>query len=461
MEGPVSVHSLDELFLNPALTKSRFIEVNLSDAIHFRLVEPLPVFQFSELRLAQRQGDRFTGFAKLRNEIELSMRSASIEEKIAACCTRRTEWRSSQQVLFSTELEVWMDLSYPNPWAADLYRRLENRDQEMTIEKSSYFPPLFTKLLLQKNGYERLARDPAPEATLRLNLGPPYTNDPAHINLRPSIPQQRPHPFSGSEAMADRLACGVIARDREEQVFLDPNPKARYVHDIGFRLLGPTLVLLLQALKAIQVPTGFVGIGSGFMTTLGQSLRHSWPWLPPVVEENKASHRLSLLPNPNSSLSLLPSASASPSLLNHGDCSPLHLLLPPMETFLLAATRGQHAPRLQSSASAFVVQLARLSRGLHLPLSSQHVLQHWRQQVLSPNSDMVRVLFRERILPDFRRARSPWEAKRQCKEGRWPTGSYMMSKGYERQWVRMMAPQRARSIERWHEALKPTNALPL
>lgn len=457
MEGPHSIQSLDELFALPVLQRCSCVEINLSDAVHFRLVEPLPVFQFTELRLAQREGDLFTGFAKVRNEMETTMRRASVEEKIAACCVRHTAWRPYQQVLFSTELEVWMDLSYPNPWASALYRRLQDRKPDLSIESTSGFPALFTKLLLQKNGFERLAVDPEPERTLHLNLGPPYARAPDSINLRPVIPEQRPHPLSEGNRIAEKLASGVIARDREEQVFLAPDPKARYVHDMGYRLMGPTLVLLLQSLHGNPAPTGFAGMGSGFMTTLGQSLRHAWPWLPRIMEENKASHLVSLLPTANSSLALLPTQAGTPSIIPHQACSPAHLLLPPMEAFLLAATRGPQAARLQAGATAFVNQFARLSRGLFLPLPAEKILQNWRQQILSPKSDFVRVLFREKILPDFKRPRTPWEARRQCKEGVWPTGYFLMTKGIHRQWVRLFAPERTRTIEEWWDALKQTD----
>jgi len=287
-----------------------------------------------------------------------------------------------------------------------------------------------------------------------LNLGPPFSRDPKRVNFRPEVPEQRPHPLSEGTGLAERLASGVIARNREEQVFYSPDPKARYVHDIGYRLLGPTLVLLLQSLHGKDKPTGFAGIGSGLMTTLGQSLRHAWPWLPQITEENKAEYLVSLLPTSGNACALLPARPGSPSFLSMEICSPGHLLLAPMEAFLLAAAKGPQAARLQASATAFVTQYARLSRGLYLPLSPERVIQQWRQQILSPKSDFIRVLLREKILPDFKRARSPWEAKRQVKEGVWPTGYYLLTRGMRRHWVRLMAPDRARAIEQWQEALK-------
>jgi hypothetical protein len=359
-----------------------------------------------------------------------------------------------RQILYSTELEVWMDLSYPNPWAMELYHKAIARDKQLVILQDSAFPKLFNKLILQKNGFERLV-DSAPEAeTIRVNLGAPHSKMNGTINLVPEIQDQRPHPLSEGLSLGEKLANGVMIKDREDQVFRAPAPKARYVHDVGYRLLGPTLILLLQALKDRKGPIGFCGVGSGFLTTVAQSLQHAWPWLPEITASNKANGCASLLPNANSSESLIPDGNDNRSVIPVEACEPAHLLLPPMNAFALAAMKGPLAARLQASAFAFVKHYAQVTRGLYLPLPVETILQQWRQQILSPRDDLIAVFSREGVLPDFKRVRLPWQAKTLVKNGPWPTGSYLLTKGLSRKWVEITAPERSKAIEHWRGELE-------
>lgn len=454
MGQQTSIQSVGELLELREVKQARFIELNITDAVHFRLLSPDPVFGMIEKRLGQRDPELFKGFARIRKDIEGAMGSATIQDKVDSCCVRQYDWVDYRQVLYSTELEVWMDLSYPNPWASELYRELLKQDKQMLIVPDKTFPELFNKLLLQKNGFERLA-EVAPEAEKqKVNLGTPPSTLEGTINFAPLVHDQRPHPLSEGTSLGEQLANGVMIKDREDQVFRAPNPKARYIHDVGYRLLGPTLILLLQSLKEEEGPVSFCGLGSGFLTTVAQSLEQLWPWLPEINPSNKAKHRYSLLPHANSFQSLIPLEKSDQTLISYDACAPTHLLLPPMEAFILAAMKGPLAARLQASAFAFVRHYARITRGLYLPLPVSTILQQWRQQILSPKKDLIAVFSKEGVLPGFKKSRFPWQARKAVKTGPWPTGSYELSSGLTRSWVDVFAPQRRQAIEHWRGELQ-------
>jgi hypothetical protein len=457
MEEASSIQSVDELLELPVVRQARYLELITTDAVHFRLLNPDPVFEMIEMRLAQRDPETFKGFARVRRDIESAMGSATIQEKIDSCCVRQYGWVDHRQVLYSTELEVWMDLSYPNPWAVELYHKAIARDKQLVILQDTSFPKLFNKLMLQKNGFERIAESATKGEVVAINLGAPHSKLNGTINLVPTVQNQRPHPLSEGLSLGEKLANGVMIKDREDQVFRAPAPRARYVHDLGYRLLGPTLILLLQSLKDQEGPVGFCGVGSGFLTTVAQSLQHAWPWLPEITAANKAKRCTSLLPNATSTQSLIPVAEDSNSLISYSACEPNHLLLPPMKAFVLAAMKGPLAARLQASAFAFVRHYARMTRGLYLPLPVETILQQWRQQILSPKDDLITVISREGVLPGFKQTHLPWEAKKLVKKGPWPTGSYLLTRGPIRTWVEVCAPQRSKAIEHWRNELEQRN----
>lgn len=461
MESSTSISSVVQLLDFPDVRRARFLELFICDAVHFRLLRPDEVFTLIELRLLQRDAETFKGFARIRREIESAIRSAPIEEKIAACCVRQPLWNDYRQVLNSTELEVWMDLSYPVPWVLDLYQQALARDQFILIPNVGPFPKLFNKLLLQKNGFERVVDSADPAATIPINLGPPQSRQAGRLNLVPPVPDQRPHTLSEGTSLSEQLANGVIIKDREEQIFRKPAPADRYMHDIGFRLLGPTLVLLFQGLASFKEPVAFAGIGSGFLTTLGQSLQHAWPWLPEITTSGRARHTCSLFPHPEAEMHLLPEPTkADSAVIPLAECDPGYLLLPPMEAFFLAAMKGPLAPQLQASTSSFIRQYAQVTRGLFLPLPLARVLRHWRQQILSPKREFLEACSREGLLADFRRPFFPWVTQRLVKSGPWPTGSYLLSGGVARWWTSWAAPRRSKAIESWRNELAQSASKP-
>lgn len=455
MEQEAPIQTVDRLLADPGVRKANTLDLYLCDAVHFRLLKPQPVFDLIEARLVQRDPGLYRGYAAIRKRIESTMRGAGLDEKVKACCIRRNRWAENERILYSTELEVWMDLSYPNPWILELYHKALREDKFLHVNEEGPFNPLFIKLLLQKNGFERLAAEPDPERMVRIMVGVPNAAGKGAISFVPETPAQRPHALSEGNTLGEQLANGVIICDREERVCRTPDPRERYLHDVGYRLLGPGLVLLFHALGQQEGPVRFLGKGSGFLTTLGQDLQHPWGWLPEITPGEQASLNASLFPDPKSRFSLLPSLDGGtqghPSAIPLCLCEPAHLLLPPVEHFFLAALRGPQAARLQASASAFVKDYARITRGLQIPLPTERVIRHWRQQLLAPERDLIRVLLRGKTIPGFHRCRSPLEARRMVKHGVWPTGSYLISKGLNRWWLRLTAPERLKAIRRWQD----------
>ncbi len=459
METQHVITRVEELLDHPEIRKSTTLRIDLFDAVHFRLFKPEPVFELVEKRLCLRDPSKYSGYAAERKAVEGTMRSEPLKARIETCCMRNPQWAGEDQVCYSTELEVWMELSYPSPWALDLYTKALARDLFLQIPNESSFPDLFVRLVLQKNGFERLVTGPDPATTKRVSVSLPHSEAPGSLTFSPEIPDQRPHALAEGGSLGALLANGVMVCEREQQVAREPDPRKRYLDDIGYRLIGPMLTLLFQELANREGPIGFCGKGSGFLTTLGKELGASWPWLPEIRDPEKGRFAVSIFPDPRSDLSLLPPREEEKaSIIGPVDFEPLHLLLPPVESFITAAVKGSKAPHIQSRASAFLRDFAEMSRGLCLPLNVEDILRQWRQQILSPKREFVETLSKRGVLPEFEKTRVPWKSYRMVKEGPWPTASYMSSCGLNRWWVNFTAPQRSGAIRHWQSELHQANA---
>lgn len=459
MEMLQAITTVEELLDHPNVRKSTTLRIDLFDAVHFRLFKPDPVFELVEKRLCLRDPDMFRGYAAARKAVEGTQRSEPLETRIDTCCIRNPLWSGERQVLYSMELEVWMEISYPSPWALDLYTKALAQDRHLHIPNEGTFPDLFIRLLLQKNGFERLAVDPDAATMTRVSVSLPHTEAPESLTFSPEIPDQRPHALADGHSLGALLANGVMVCEREQQVAREPDPRKRYLDDIGYRLIGPMLTLLFQELASREGPIGFCGKGSGFLTTMGQELGTSWPWLPEIRDPEQGKFAVSIFPDPRSDLSLLPPPEGgSPSIITRDDFEPLHLLLSPVESFITAAVKGSQAPHIQSRAAAFLRDFAEVSRGLYLPFSVEDILRQWRQQILSPKREFVETLSRRGVLPDFERPRLPWTTYRMVKGGPWPTASYLSCCCLNRWYVNLNAPQRSGAIRRWQSDLQQSSA---
>jgi hypothetical protein len=457
MEATTSIRTPAAVLEHPSVKQSGTVEVALCEAVHFRLLAPRPVFQLVEARLKLRDADLYRGWAEARFAAEERLAGRSLDDKIRTAEAARPEWEAVGPILRSTEMEVWMDLSYANPWIYDLYQLGLENGVQLHVPQTGPFPELFNKLLLQKNGFERLATEKPSGAVVRLGMDPV---EPGQVDLilEPEVEAQREHALAEGDNLAARMANGAMIKDREERRARTPEASQRYIHDVGYRLIGPILTLLFQEMHHLEGSVSFCGKGSGFLTTFGQTLQQYWPWLPEIVAEDQGDTILSIFPVVKSDISLIPDPEkGGPSIIPLEELHPHHLLLAPLEAFIASALNGAKAAYIQSSASAFIRDYAQATRGLYLPLEVSDVMRQSRQQILSPRREFILTLLKARVLPEYRRVRLPWTTLRMVKSGPWPTASYLTACPISRRWVHVFAPQRARTIFRWLNRLgQPT-----
>lgn len=448
--------SAGALLSSPRVSEAEVIEVGLWDAVHFRLKDKELVYELIEEHLSRRNEGHFKGFATQRLRVEEKMRGASLKEKIEACCIERHEWFLEKQVLYSTELEVWMDLSYPNPSILDLYHEALYRDKAMAIRHSGPFTPLFAKLLLQKNGYERITTESKPGLTVQIVLDHEDELKPGQVLFQPRARQRQRHALADDPALASQLANGVLRKDEGELLLRCPDGTKRYLHELGYRLIGPTLWLLIQRLSRETKPVGFTGPGDEYLTFLARSVQQRWGLIPEVVIEEKASVIASLFPGGKSSFSLLPMENCAlcPTLIPLRDCEPRSLFLEPLEKFFLVLLGGDQAAQVQAAATAFVKDFALMSRGLHLSLPVKPIIREWQHFILSPSHECLLAILSSKIVPGFNVPHNPWQAGRQVERGPWPTGSYLLANSLERWWIQMTHADRKHSIGEWLERLE-------
>ncbi|NDV62184.1 hypothetical protein G0Q06_06970 [Puniceicoccales bacterium CK1056] len=432
------------------------IEVGLCDAVHFRLVETRLVFELIEKHLRKRNSGHFKGFASVREKVEREKRGASLREKVEACCIEHHEWFLEKQVLYSSELEVWMDLSYANPWILELYHEALYQGKALYISRVGPFTPLFIKLLLRKNGYERIAEEPDPSKTVQVILGQNGELKPGQVLFNPVGGREPCHALADDPSLSSQLANGNMCKSEEELLLRKPEGKGRYLHELGYRLIGPTLWLMMQRLGEEERPVGFTGPGSEYLTSLARSIQQRWSLVPEVVIEEKAAVVASLFPGAKSAFSLLPmdKCELCPPIIPLELCQPQSLFLEPLEHFFLAMLGGDQAAEVQAAATAFVEEFALITRGLRVQLPLEPIIREWQHFILSPSHECLHAILTSRIVPGFNSPHNPWQASRQVMRGPWPTGSYLLTNSLERWWLQMTHSDRKRSIGEWVERLE-------
>jgi hypothetical protein len=463
MDDPEVITSVSGLINTPAILRAEILELSLCDAVHFRLLKPGPVFALVERHLMKDSNGRFDGYAAVREQVETRMCGASLKEKVDACCTDRHDWLSHKQILYSTELEVWMDLSYANPWALDLYHKALYLGKALFIPRIGQFTPVFIQYLLQKNGYERLAGERIPGKTVRVVFGRSAPMSLGDVVIDPEVENEPEHALALEEDLASLLANGCILKDREQHLAMGTQENKRHLHELGYRLIGPSLALLIQRLAEEEQPVGFTGAGAEFLTTLAQSAQQRWLWMPEIVPENKASVVYSLLPDPKAGCCLLPDAGRedSRSVIPLEACDPEPIFRKPLGKFIQALLAGQQAEDVQTGAASFVRDYSVITRGLHIKLSVDPILREWRQFILSPSRGFLRAIVDAGIVPGFNPPVYPWQARNQVERGPWPTGSYLLTKRIDRWWMQLTIAERKRTIGEWYERLHSPAAEPV
>ena len=251
------------------------------------------------------------------------------------------------------------------------------------------------------------------------------------------------HPFAGDESLASQLAYGILEKDLEDQSARDLDEDTFRPHSLGYRLIGPTLLLLVQAFARSRGSATYTGIGAEYLTELTRSLGGYWPWLAETEASGVEARRLSIFPEDESDLSLLP---------GNGDClfelsfdEPSDLLLPGVNWLMRASFKGPEADQIQRAAASFVRAYAQMSRGLVLPLPAAPVVRHWCQLLLAPEPDCLGWMATPGRFPGFKRPRTPWGLKKSLLEGPWPTGSYLLADPVSR-WLALRSGGKAPDI---------------
>lgn len=455
MQEQPTDQSVEALLDAPELREAGAIELSLFDVIHFRLLRPGCVFELVEQRLLQRDPEQFRGYAAIRGNIESAMQTASSLEKVEACCFRNSKWAQDRSVLHSTELEVWMDLSYANPWALQIYRKALVKGKTVYIRPAKTFPARFFQVLLQKNGFERIELSRPEGDSILILLGFPRSNSPGIVHFIPELPDQRPHFIGEGKRLGERLAAGVIIMDRERQIAVYPDPKKRYLRDIGYRLIGPSLVLMMQAMAERSHPVALSGEGSAFLNEVIDRVRPFWSWLPEVHVPGSQADLWSILPQDGIATCLFPAPGTRgpQAVIQRQSCNPPELMVPVMHAFTEAALSGPKADVIQAGTRAFIEEFAHASRGLKLEIGIDPVMQQWRQQALSPKEDFIRIVKATRALPGMNGWLLPWQASRLVRTGPWPTGTYLSSNGLNRLWIHAVASKRVAAIQHWQSDL--------
>jgi len=445
--GPVS--TIKELFSVPSVSRAKSIELSICDAVHFRLQAPLSIFQMAELKLLERKRESFIGFAEARNEMEQTMRGASVREKVEACCTRHPEWLNERQILYSTELEVWMDMSYPNPWSLQVYQAALMERKAVSIPKLGPFSETFHTLLKEKNGYELTGPSlPGPQ-TVRVHIGEQtFLQDP-YLHLVTHRRESRPHPFADNAELGSQLAFGLLEKHLEDVSAKETDDDTSRIRLFGYRLIGPMLLLLIQEVATKSGLVAFTGEGSGFLSTLFDSLRSVWPWLPKLVDPSQTEQLYSIFPENNIRMSLLPTRSHGQlsSLLSFDESMPLEVLLPAARLFMLAAFTGRESAAMQHAAGNFIRDYAGLTRGLKVRLPVEPVIRYWCRRILSPKQDFVEWVRRKPIFPNYKAGPGIMKLRSQLLKGPWPTGTYYGARSFGRWWLRLRAGAQVRRIE--------------
>jgi hypothetical protein len=437
--------TIEDLLQHPPVAKADFLELSVCDMVHFRLTRPDSIFKMVETRLLERNPERYTGFADCRLAVELSMRGATTKDKVDACCTRRPEWLDDRMILHATELEVWMDMSYPNPWGLKLYQAALMEGKYINIPPIGPFTETFHDLLKEKNGYE-LTEEPEPGySSICVYVGEQGFLKESYLHLVTNYREFREHPMKDHDSLGAQLVYGVTEKDLEDHSAAETPEMEYFPHALGYRLLGPTILFFLQSLSDKITPVGISGKGSGLITGIADENRDLWPWLPEFTAEMNAGDFVSLFPQEPGVLPLFPRP-GEPGILTFAKHPYASLIEPAISMLADAAFEGSDAALIQSGIRSFIRDFAQVSRGLLVPIPEEPIIEHWCHCVLEPMEGFLRWAGVSGHVPGFKIKSSPGALVHQLKAGPWPAGHLKAAGGFSKWWAGMFAGKRRREV---------------
>ncbi len=445
--------SLQTLTGDERYQRARELLFRLEDAVPFRLQDPQAVGQLVEARLRKRRDVTIASYAEKREIVRESLSKGGLWALVEAMAERYPEIRRNRQVIFSLELEVLMDQSYAEPYLRRIYEQALAEGKDVTFSENADYSPVFRTLLLEKNGFDRFRRDAPADDVLRIRLTPPQAR--SDRSLLTFTPQPSPYhflsrfPCKNGEA-GSFLAAGLMEqRLREEEVAGNP-PEKSEVFALGYCLLGPGIVLLLQSLYGTPHPVNPRGRGSGFLTTTGQRLCSIWPDLPAIGSTSEDSPGIGLFPGKKVEVALLPEGpdkGDARCLVKLEEVAPVNCLLVPLRHLFMAFTDGPSKPLLQAAATAFAKDYAEATRGIHLPLPKRPILAHWRKQLLSPEEELVARLLRHGPYASARFRGTGSQGIRLLRSSCWPTATFTGARPWQKKILRIVSGGACAEIE--------------
>lgn len=154
------------LLFQTALASRTPIVMPLLEMVCFRNADPEKVFELIERRLVRRDADRFGGYATVRASVHGT--GKPIEDCVKQTAGLDPRWADHVWLLYSIELEVWMDLSRANSEVMALYEESLRQDLPFHVRYEGPFNDIFCELLLQKNGFEQVACTSIPDSAIDL-----------------------------------------------------------------------------------------------------------------------------------------------------------------------------------------------------------------------------------------------------------------------------------------------------
>ncbi len=445
MDGVEPFKTVEDLLKHPPVAKADVLELSICDMVHFRLVRPESIFQLVEARLHERNADRYTGFAECRLAVDRSMKGASTKDKVDACCTRRPEWLDDRKILYATELEVWMDMSYPNPWGLKLYHAGLMEGKYISIPMLGPFSETFHELLKEKNGYE-LTESPEPGySIICVYVGEQGFLKEPYLHLVTDYREIREHPMRDHDSLGAQLVYGVTKKDLEEHSARETPSMLYFPHAFGYRLMGPAILYLLQSLANRLDPIGISGKGSSLIMSIAEENRDCWGWLPEFTSDFSASEYFTVLPQEPGVIPVFPKPGME-GLFSFSDHPFAEIVEPAVYLLAEAAFEGTDAAIIQAGIKAFIRDFAQITRGLNVEIPKEPILKHWSHCVLSPMDEFLTWARADGHVPGFNGRSSPGKLVKELKNGTWPTGHLRTSRGFSRWWAGMFAAKRKKLV---------------